>query len=58
MQKSPIRFIMKSDQTIIRKYLMEHINHTTQLIGIKDKHITLTKVVQHKTHIEVIATLD
>ncbi|MGT2826496.1 ISL3 family transposase [Streptococcus himalayensis] len=37
---------------------MEHINHTTQLIGIKDKHITLTKVMQHKTHIEVIATLD
>ena len=37
---------------------MEHINHTTQLIGIKDKHITLNKVLKHETHIEVIATLD
>ena len=30
-QKSPIRLIMKSDQTIIRKYLMEQINNTTEL---------------------------
>ncbi|QTZ28852.1 hypothetical protein GDAKBCAL_00331 [Streptococcus equi subsp. zooepidemicus] len=37
---------------------MEHLNNTTQLIGIKDKHITLTKAIQHDTHIEVIATLD
>ncbi|EMC00679.1 transposase, partial [Streptococcus mutans NFSM1] len=36
-QKSPIRLIMKSNQPIIRKHLMEHINHTTLLIGIKDK---------------------
>ncbi|MGT2745360.1 ISL3 family transposase, partial [Streptococcus phocae subsp. phocae] len=37
---------------------MEHINNTTLLIGIKDKNITLTKAIQHDTHIEVIATLD
>ena len=32
---------MKSDQTIIRKYLMEQINNTTELIGIKDNNITI-----------------
>ncbi|MGT2749405.1 ISL3 family transposase [Streptococcus orisasini] len=37
---------------------MEHINHTTLLIGMKDKNITLNQAVQHNTHIEVIATLD
>ena len=37
---------------------MEHINHTTLLIGIKDKNITLNKAIQHDTHIEVFATLD
>lgn len=56
--KSSIRLIMKSDQTIIGKYLMEQINNTTLLIGIKDKNITLDKTIQHDTHIEVIATLD
>ena len=37
---------------------MEQLYHTTQLIGIKDKNITLNKVLKHKTHIEMIATLD
>ena len=37
---------------------MEQLYHTTQLIGIKDKNITLNKVMKHKTHIEMIATLD
>ena len=37
---------------------MRQIYHTTELIGIKDKNITLTKVFQHETHIEVQATLD
>ncbi len=36
---------------------MEHINHTTLLIGMKDKNITLNKAIQHDTHIEVFATL-
>lgn len=37
---------------------MEQLYHTTQLIGIKDKNITLNKILKHKTHIEMIATLD
>lgn len=37
---------------------MGQLYHTTQLIGIKDKNITLNKVLKHKTHIEMIATLD
>lgn len=37
---------------------MEHINNTTTLIGMKDKNITLNKALKHKTHIELIATLD
>ena len=37
---------------------MEQLYHTTQLIGIKDKNITLNKVLKHNTHIEMIATLD
>lgn len=49
---------MKSDQTHIRKHHMEQLYHTTQLIGIKDKNITLNKVLKHKTHIEMISTLD
>ena len=36
---------MKSDQTIIRKYLMEQINNTTELIGIKDNNITIQKAL-------------
>lgn len=49
---------MKSANNLIRKTLMEHLNHTTPLIRIKDKNITLTQAIQHDTHIEVIATLD
>lgn len=37
---------------------MEQLYHTTQLIGIKDKNITLNKVFKHDTHIEVWAILD
>ncbi|VGR02659.1 transposase, ISSmu2 [Streptococcus pyogenes] len=49
---------MQSDQTIIRKNHMRQLYHTTELIGIKDKHITLNKVFQRETPIEVFATLD
>ncbi|SNV35823.1 transposase, ISSmu2 [Streptococcus acidominimus] len=49
---------MKSDQTIIRKNHMGQLYHTTELIGMKDKHITLNKVFQRETYIEVFATLD
>lgn len=49
---------MQSDQTIIRKNHMRQLYHTTELIRIKDKHITLNEVFQRETLIEVFATLD
>lgn len=49
---------MKSVKQIIRKHHIGQLYHTTELIGIKDKNITLDKVFQHKTHIEVWARLD
>lgn len=55
-QKSPIRFIMKSNQTLIRKTLMEHINHTLQYIGIKDKNITLNNVLKDESPTELVTT--
>lgn len=55
-QKSPIRFIMKSNQTFIRKTLMEHINHTLQHIGIKDKNITLNNVLKDESPTELVTT--
>ncbi|RXH49915.1 transposase [Streptococcus pyogenes] len=55
-QKSPIRFIMKSNQTLIRKTLMEHINHTLQHIGIKDKNITLNNVLKDESPTELVTT--
>lgn len=55
-QKSPIRFIMKSNQTLIRKTLMEHINHTLQRIGIKDKNITLNNVLKDESPTELVTT--
>lgn len=36
---------------------MRQLYNTTELIGIKDKNITLTKVFQCETHIEIAATL-
>ncbi|QAX69447.1 transposase [Streptococcus pyogenes] len=55
-QKSPIRFIMKSNQTLIRKTLMEHINHTLQHFGIKDKNITLNNVLKDESPTELVTT--
>ena len=37
---------------------MGQLYHTTELIGIKDKNITLNKVFEYETHIEIVATLD
>lgn len=48
---------MKSDQTIIRKYLMEQINNTTELIGIKDNNITIQKALDGGSHREIYAKL-
>lgn len=55
-QKSPIRFIMKSNQTLIRKTLMKHINHTLQHIGIKYKNITLNNVLKDESPTELVTT--
>lgn len=49
---------MKSDQTIIRKNLMEQLNFITNLLGIKDKNIKILDYLDTGTHKEVIAKLD
>ena len=49
---------MKSDQTIIRKTLMEQFNFITNLLGIKDPNITTLDVLDAGTHKEIIAKLD
>ena len=49
---------MKSDQTIIRKTLMEQFNFITNLLGIKDPNIIILDVLDAGTHKEVIAKLD
>ena len=49
---------MKSDQTIIRKNLMEQLNFITNLLGIKDKNIIIFDYIDARTHKEVIAKLD
>ncbi|WP_425328984.1 hypothetical protein [Streptococcus massiliensis] len=40
---------MKSDQTIIRKNLMEQLNFITNLLGIKDPNITILDYVDAGT---------
>ena len=49
---------MKSNQTIIRKNLMEQLNFVTNLLGIKDKNIIILDYLDAGTHKEVIAKLD
>ena len=49
---------MKSDQTIIRKNLMEQLNFITNLLGIKDKNIIILDYLDSRTHKEIIAKLD
>ena len=49
---------MKSNQTIIRKNLMEQLNFITNLLGIKDKNIIILDYLDAGTHKEVIAKLD
>ena len=49
---------MKSDQTIIRKILMEQLNLITKLLDIKDPNIQFVDVVNRYTHKEIIAKLD
>ena len=49
---------MKSDETIIRKTLMEQFNFITNLLGIKDPNIIILDVLDAGTHKEIIAKLD
>ncbi|SUN75693.1 transposase [Streptococcus massiliensis] len=49
---------MKSDQTIIRKNLMEQLNFITNLLEIKDPNITILDVLDAGTHKEIMAKLD
>ena len=49
---------MKSNETIIRKNLMEQLNFITNLLGIKDPNITILDYVDAGTHKEIIAKLD
>ena len=49
---------MKSDQTLIRKNLMEQLNFITNLLGIKDKNIKILDYLDAGTHKEVIDKLD
>ena len=49
---------MKSDQTIIRKNLMEQLNFITNILGIKDKNIIILDYLDAETHKEIIAKLD
>ena len=49
---------MKSEQTIIRKNLMEQLNFITNLLEIKGPNITILDVLNAGTHKEIIAKLD
>ena len=58
VEKSPIRSIMKSDQTIIRKIHMEPLYFITKLLDIKDPNIKIVDIINKNTHKEIIAKLD
>ena len=49
---------MKSDQTIIRKNLMEPLHFITKLLDIKDPNIQILDIINKDTHKEIIAKLD
>ena len=49
---------MKSNETIIRKTHMEQLNFITNLLEIKDPHITILDALDAGTHKEIIAKLD
>ena len=49
---------MKSDQTIIRKNLMESLHFVTNLLDIKDPNIQIMDFVNRDAHKEIIAKLD
>lgn len=49
---------MKSNETIIRKNLMEQLNFITNLLEIKDKNIIILDYKDSGTHKEILAKLD
>ena len=49
---------MKSNETIIRKNLMEQLNFITNLLEIKDKNIIILDYKDSGTHKEIFAKLD
>ena len=49
---------MKSNETIIRKNLMEQLNFITNLLEIKDKNIIILDYRDSGTHKDIIAKLD
>ena len=52
-KKSPKRSIMKSDQTIIRKNLMEPLHFITNLLDVKDPNIKSVDIFNMDTHKEI-----
>ena len=44
-KKRPKRSIMRSDQTIIRKNLMEQLHFITNLLDIKDPNIKIMSLI-------------
>jgi len=49
---------MKSDQSIIKKNLIEQLNFITNLLEIKDKNIIILDYRDSGTYKEIIAKLD
>ncbi|COG90874.1 IS1167 transposase [Streptococcus pneumoniae] len=53
-KKSPIRSIMKSDQTIIRKNHMGQLHFITKLLDIKDPNVQILNIINKDTHKESV----
>ena len=58
VKKSPIRPIMKSDETIIRKNHMEQSHFITIILDIKNPNIQIIDTINMDTHKEIFAKLD
>ncbi|AEL09495.1 IS1167 transposase [Streptococcus pseudopneumoniae IS7493] len=58
VEKSPIRSIMKSNQTIIRKNHIEQLHFITKLLDIKDPNAQIIDIINKDSHKEIIAKLD
>ena len=58
VEKNPIRPIMKTDQSIIRKIYIEQLYFSIKLVDIKDSNIQILDIINKDTHKETIAKLD